>query len=389
MASEEPTHHPAWALAAERVLLADGRIRPAVLTIERGRISEIGKAAPKGLPLVEAGPLLLTPGLVDLHGDAFERQLMPRPGVLFDLPLAMLDTDRQLAANGITTAFHGLTWSWEPGLRSVATGRAVAAFLARHRAALLVEHRLHVRFELFNLEGLEELSGLIRAGQAHLVAFNDHTPGMAAAALEPTGNIGHAYRALVSREEFNRRALAMYARAAEVPAAITALAAVCRETGLPMLSHDDASPEVRRRFRGLGATICEFPTNLATAQEARAHGEHVVMGAPNVLRGKSHLGWLSALEAVEAGVATVLASDYFYPALLQAPFRLATRNGWSLGEAWALVAANPARAAGLTDRGTIAPGQRADLAAIADDRGLPPRCMGLWRGGLPIGPTRP
>src|SRR5262249_61125076 len=66
---------------------------------------------------IDASGLLVLPGLVDIHGDAFERQLMPRPGVAFDADVALMETDRQLVANGITTAFHAVTWSWEPGLR--------------------------------------------------------------------------------------------------------------------------------------------------------------------------------------------------------------------------------------------------------------------------------
>ena len=67
----------------------------------------------------DAGGYLVLPGIVDLHGDAFERQLMPRPGVHFAPVSALLETDRQLLANGSTTAYHGVTLSWEPGLRGI------------------------------------------------------------------------------------------------------------------------------------------------------------------------------------------------------------------------------------------------------------------------------
>ena len=374
-----------WSLLSERVVLPCGAVRRAVLSIDGGRITAIGTTPVRGLPLLDLGRLLLAPGLVDLHGDAFERQLMPRPGVMIDIDLAFLDTDRQLVANGITTAFHGLSWSWEPGLRSVQTGRAVLLFLEQHRTSLLADHRLHVRFEVFNLHAAPELAELIAARRVDLLAFNDHTPAMAEAAGQPTGNLGNAYRALVPRATFNELALAVHARAERVPATMEALAAAGRTAKVPMLSHDDGSPERRRFFRALGATICEFPTNLQTAQEARGAGEAVVMGAPNLLRGKSHLGWVSAQEAIEGDAANVLASDYYYPALLQAPFQLERRGVLGLAEAWRLVAANPAHAAGLHDRGEIAAGQRADLIAVDDLTGLPPRCIGCWRGGRPIG----
>ncbi|MFO1039944.1 MAG: alpha-D-ribose 1-methylphosphonate 5-triphosphate diphosphatase [Geminicoccaceae bacterium] len=347
-------------LTSRRTLLPDAGVVPATVTIADGLIAEIG---PPG-DGEDLGDLLLAPGLVDIHGDAFERQIMPRPGVLFDLAMGLVDSDRQLLANGITTAFHGLTWSWEPGLRSPNTGRSLIEALDRLRPKLGGDHRWHLRFETFNLDGLEPAIDLIREGKVDLLALNDHTPGMAAAAAKPTGNLGAAIRAGVPLAQFNDLVRTVHARAPEVDAAMRRLAAAAREVGLPILSHDDEDPEERASYRDLGSHVAEFPKTLATAQAARAAGDAVVMGAPNALRGRSHLGALSATEAIEAGVCTVLASDYFYPALLQAPFSLARRGLLDLHEAWALVSGNPAAASGRDDRGAIAIGRRADLVVI-------------------------
>jgi alpha-D-ribose 1-methylphosphonate 5-triphosphate diphosphatase len=213
------------------------------------------------------------------------------------------------------------------------------------------------------------------------VAWNDHTPEMVMAAAKPTGNLGNAIRAGLRVPEFNAMAHSVHARAGEVGAALECLAAVAREAQVPLLSHDDSSPEVRQRYRALGSRISEFPRMLAAAHEARKGGEDVVMGAPNVLRGRSHMGWLSAEEAVAERVCTILASDYYYPALLQAPYTLAAQGLMELGGAWQLVSANPARAAGLPDRGTIAAGQRADLVVVEEGRGLPPRVVTTIVGG--------
>ncbi|HZF75741.1 MAG TPA: amidohydrolase family protein, partial [Acetobacteraceae bacterium] len=130
-------------------------------------------------------------------------------------------------------------------------------------------------------------------------------------------------------------------------------------------SHDDASPEDRAAFRALGATICEFPMTEEAAGAARAAGEHVVMGAPNVVRGGSHLGWASAAPLAEHGVVSVLASDYYWPAMMEAAFAMESRGVLSPGRAWALVSANPAAALDLTDRGRLAPGLRGDVV-VAD-----------------------
>ncbi|MCQ4163057.1 phosphonate metabolism protein PhnM, partial [Roseomonas sp. GC11] len=141
--------------------------------------------------------------------------------------------------------------------------------------------------------------------------------------------------------------------------------------GLPMASHDDATLEERALFRGLGAAICEFPMAEAVAAAARAAGEDVVMGAPNVVRGGSHLGWASAAPLAERGLVTVLASDYVWPCLLEAAFILARRGVLDLPAAWALISANPARAAGLTDRGALAEGLRGDVVVVDPARPAP------------------
>lgn len=132
-----------------------------------------------------------------------------------------------------------------------------------------------------------------------------------------------------------------------------------------MLSHDETSLEQRALFRALGAAICEFPLTEEVAADARAQGEHVVMGAPNVVRGGSHLGWASAAPLAERGLVSVLASDYHWPALFEAPFVMLRRGVLDLAAAWALVSANPAEALGLTDRGALAPGLRGDALVVS------------------------
>ena len=189
-------------LASRRVILPDGRIAPATVTVEGALITAVSPYDPAP-GAADLGDRLLAPGLVDVQGDAFERQVMPRPGVPVDPAVGLLDTDRQLVANGITTAFHGLTWSWEPGLRGTSSGRLLIDTLDRLRPALACDHRWHLRFEAYNLAGLDEAVSLVRGRRVGMVAFNDHTPGMAEAVLKPTGNIGNADRALVPVAEFN------------------------------------------------------------------------------------------------------------------------------------------------------------------------------------------
>lgn len=370
-------------LFSRRVLLPDGTVRAATLHLDEGAIAAVSEDAAPG-NATDLGELLLAPGLVDIHGDAFERQIMPRPGVMVDLRVGLEEADRQLAANGITTAFHGLTWSWEPGLRSVATGRRVIAALASLRDRLLVDNRLHLRFECHNADGLGEALALVRGRAVDLLAFNDHTPSMAARARTANGTLGYAIRGGVSVEAFNALALEMAGRSDDVPGTIEALAEAAREAGLPMLSHDDDSAALRREFHAMGCAVCEFPTNREAAAEARRLGNPVVMGAPNVLRGKSHIGWASAAEMVAEGLCTILASDYFYPAMLQAVWRLDRLGVLPLAEAWRLVAEEPARAAGMSDRGRLEEGLRADLVVVDDADATLPRVAATFVAGRPV-----
>ena len=341
-----------------QVLLEKDGLAATGLSLSDGVIAAIGTRSGKGLTL-DASGLLVLPGIVDIHGDAFERQLQPRPGVDFPAGIALRDTERQLLANGITTAFHGITLSWEPGLRSLDAWNALLEALEAE--AWTCDMRVHLRWEAYNLDALDTALAAIAAGRVHLVAFNDHTPSILTKLDDPVEGAKYAGRAGMRMAEFRALADRIAARASEVPAARGRIAAAARAAGLPMASHDDDTLPVRAGFRALGARICEFPMAEAVGRDARAAGEHVVMGSPNVVRGRSHLNWASAAAMAEAGICDILSSDYYYPAMGRAAFVLADRGIFDLPRAWALVSGNPAAAAGLRDRGAIAAGKRADV----------------------------
>lgn len=339
------------------VLLDGEGLVPADVTIRDGIIDR-GPARAS----FDASGLLVMPGIVDIHGDAFERQIHPRPGVDFPIDLALRDTETQLLANGITTALHGVTLSWEPGLRSLPVWRELLDTLEAGRWTC--DMRVHLRWEAFNLEALDTALADIAGGRVALLAFNDHFRSIEHKLSDPVEGAKYAGRAGMKMEDFRALVERVASHEAEVPAGQERIGAAARAAGLPMASHDDGTLAARDRFRGLGARICEFPVAEEVAHAAVAAGDFVVMGCPNVVRGKSHLGWASAARMAEAGACTVLASDYYYPAMPRAAFVLAGRGVLGLDRAWALIAANPARAAGLDDRGTIAPGKRGDLAIV-------------------------
>lgn len=355
----------AISLVNGRVLPKTGDLVEATVTIEGGLIVEIG--GPVRGREVDAGGRLVLPGIIDLHGDAFERQIMPRPGVHFPLDLALHDTDAQMIANGITTAYHGVTYSWEPGLRGAESTRALKTAIERTRPHLSVDTRFHLRHETHNLPAEDEVAEWLRGGMVDLLAFNDHSDMILDRILQQGKSTAtYTQRTGLSHDAFMELLHDIVARKPKVQASIARLAAVAHENGIPIASHDDRTPEDRHAYHALNARIAEFPMNTATAEAAVALGDPVICGAPNVVRGGSHLGAEGILAATEVreGRCAILVSDYYYPALAQAPFRLASDGDLKFEDAWRLVSTNPAQAAGLSDRGALEIGARADLVVM-------------------------
>lgn len=367
------------------VILPDDVVETDVL-VEDGIIVAIGSSE-AGDTQIDGRGQFLAPAMVDIHGDAFERQVMPRPNVFFPMDAALLDTDRQLASNGIATAYHALTLSWEPGLRSVQHGRELMQAINALSGRLTVENRIQLRWETFAFEAIELMQQALQAPLTPSIAFNDHTsmsmrafdvpvqqrafeqsPDFSVASLQDDRMrkriAGNAKRSGLGEDEYIALLSQVWDRRDQVGAAIEQVAEMGRAAGAPMLSHDDTQIETRTYYREIGARIAEFPMTTHVAHEARAHGDAIIYGAPNVVRGGSHIGSPSAAQMVEQGLCDVLASDYFYPAMLAGVARLHNERRASLPALWSLVSTGPARASGLTDRGAIAPGLRADLVLI-------------------------
>ncbi len=365
-------------ISSRRVLL-QGEVQPATLQLHGGTIASVEGYAPAGG--VDWGDALLAPGIIDVHGDAFERQWMPRARVFFPLDIALAETDRQLLSNGITTAYHGLTVSWEPGLRGIEHGRLMVDALRSAKDRLRCDTRLHLRFEVYALDEVPELLDWIASGSVDLIGFNDHLAQIAAH-LEVESKAGkYAERSGLSLAEFRMLLGQAQSRAPEIPSAVERIAEAAARHAIPLASHDDETPEMRARYARLGARICEFPVDELTARAAIGDGAEVVFGGPNVVRGKSHTGRLAAAPAFAKGLGTVMSSDYYYPALLHGVYRLIETGGLSLPGAWALVTANAARALRLEDRGQLTAGKRADVLAVDDRDPALPRVLATWAKG--------
>ncbi len=359
--------------------LVHGDISETVLQTAGRDIALVGSGS---APLtLDASGLLVLPGIVDIHGDAFERQMMPRPGVDFPIDVALIDSDRQAIANGITTVFHATTWSWEPGLRGADNAESLLNAIEAMRPRLAADTRFHLRQETYNLDGEATIEQWLAAGRIDLLAFNDHMNSIVANLDRPQKRAKTVERTGLSNDAFDRLVADVMARAGEVPGSVSRLAAAARTHGVRMLSHDDESPAQRQAYRAMGVTIAEFPVNEETARAAADGGDFIVFGAPNVVRGGSHTGWTRASDMIAKGLCSVLASDYYYPAPLLAAFRLAADGVLSLPQAWALISSAPAMAAGLTDRGRLAAGQRADMILVDDRVPLRPRIVAVIAAG--------
>lgn len=361
--------------------LLGGELLETALQIADGEIGAVGSDHGRGTFGLDARGLLVLPGIVDLHGDAFERQIMPRPGVNFPVDVALVDSDRQAVGNGITTVYHATTWSWEPGLRSGDNARQLLEAIETLRPQLKADTRFHLRHETYNLDAEAEIVQWLSDGRIDLFAFNDHMDSTVGNLEKPQKRARMVERCGLSNIEFDRLVALVVSRGYGVPNSIERLAGAARSANVRMLSRDDASPAMRKAFRVQGVGIAEFPVNEETARAAAEAGDFIVFGAPNVVRGGSHTGWTRAADMIAKGLCSILASDYYYPAQLLAAFRLAADGLLPLTDAWNLISAAPAQAAGLSDRGFLAAGYRADIILVDDEVPLRPRIVAVIAAG--------
>jgi alpha-D-ribose 1-methylphosphonate 5-triphosphate diphosphatase len=352
--------------------------------IEDGRIAALDPESTGNAELIDLSGKFLIPGLIDLHCDALEKEIEPRPKVHFPLDFASAQADKRNATAGITTVFHALSFAnHELGVRNNAFAAEIACAVHAWQPHALVDNRVHVRYEVTDETAPAILSELINSGAAHLLSFMDHSPG------QGQFRDVEAYRDYLARTYKTDENALDTIMARKQAAALGAmermqgLAAKAQSHGLAIASHDDDSPAKVAMMQGLGAVISEFPINLETARAARNQNLATLFGAPNILRGKSQAGNMRALDAIASGVADCLCSDYSPAALLPAIMRLPELTDISLPRAVALATGNPARAAGLADRGEIAIGKRADLVAVKMLGSLP-QAEKVWVGGTPI-----
>ncbi len=370
-------------LTRARVVLYDEVLEDASLLIEEGVIRAINPESCGEARIQDLKGELLMPGMIDLHCDALEKEVEPRPNVHFPLDFACAQADKRNAAAGITTVYHALSFaSDELGVRNTRFAAQVAEAVHDWRPHGLVDNRVHCRYEITDETGVAVLQQLLADNAMHMISMMDHTPGQG------------QFKDMAAYRDFLTRTYKKTADEVEVIverkleaasgafARMQTLARDAHRAGIAVASHDDDSAARVETMSGIGADISEFPITLEAAQAAKAAGMSTIFGAPNILRGKSQSGSMKAIDAIHAGVADCLCADYAPATLIVAVLRIPQASDLSLPEAVRLVTANPARAAKLDDRGVIEVGRRADLIAVGQPGGVP-QVTDAWVHGKP------
>lgn len=312
---------------------------------------------------------LVIPGLIDLHTDNLERHFQPRAGVTWDGVAAAISHDAQVATSGITTVYDSLTIGAAQGWDSRAemVGPMIEGlFEAADHAMLRIDHRLHLRCEITHQDLVSIFDEHVAHNDVHMVSLMDHAPG------DRQSPDIDAYRKRYQKNGMSdvevEAHISGLIKASERygPSNIAAIAERARQKDIPLATHDDARLEHVDHAISLGAAFTEFPTTLEAARHAAMHGLPVLMGSPNLMRGGSHSGNVSAGDLATAGLLDLLASDYIPASLIKAAFKLTMAPyDFSLPAAMATVSRAPAQTAGLLDRGRIAAGLRADFVRVA------------------------
>lgn len=368
-----------------RVVGRDRELPQGTLLVRDGIIEAVepGKAALKEAIDFEGDYLL--PGMVELHTDNLEKHFAPRPGVRWPGRLAVISHDAQIAAAGITTVLDAIAVGdvRDGAVRMEILRDMIAAIDASQKSGMLrVEHLLHLRCEISFKDLLQLVEPMTELSWLKLISVMDHTPGQRQF-VNPEKYRQYYQGKFGLTDEAMDRFMAEQISAASAYGAKNRrdLVALCRAKGLPLASHDDATPDHVAEAAADGMVVAEFPTTHEAAALSRRHGMKVMMGGPNLVRGGSHSGNISARSLAEKGELDIISSDYVPSSMLQSAFLLPKQvPGITLPQAIAMVSCQPAEAVGLTDRGAIEPGKRADLLRVAVIDDMPVvRCA--WRAG--------
>lgn len=326
----------------------------------------------------------LIPGLIEMHTDHLETQFQPRPGVLWPSPLAALVAhDTQVVGSGITTVLDSICCGQlnEGKMRHTLLDMSISAIRnAREKNILRADHQLHLRCEICDPHVMDMFEPYADEENLRLVSLMDHTPGQRQ--FCDYNKYREYHKCLDWSEEQFQELVTQLKDEQETNAAKnrSILLAMCHRRNIPIASHDDTTVEHVEEAVREGLTISEFPTTLEAARKAKEEGLGIVMGAPNVVRGGSHSGNVSARDLAAEGLLDILSSDYVPASLLHGAFMLHETLEIPLHEALSTVTSTPARLLKLNDRGELAVGKRADIVRVKTVDSVPV-VRSVWRGG--------
>lgn len=324
--------------------------------------------------VIEAKGNFVLPGIIDLHTDALESEVTPRPGANFPLKVALQEIDTKMLACGITTVYHSIHLGYDDAVNSSKSKYTRKEIIEEtHRFAqssALCDSKIHLRFEITGTDAVGLLKELIEAGTIDLLSFMDHTPGQGQYPRDHfiKNQMSKGFTEEQAIEELDRR----QSRSRVSREELQNITKRATELGIPVASHDDDQPELVQKNHDMGLTISEFPINMETAQKATELGMHVLGGASNVLRGGSLSGNLCMTEAIKSGALGGLCSDYYPPSIYHSVFKLHHEQDLSLPCSTKLATLSPAIAAGIQEcKGSIELGKKADLILVEVVDGLP------------------
>ena len=365
-------------------LVLPGEVVTGTVVLRGGRIVDLDRAPSTLASAIDLDGDYLLPGLVELHTDNLERHAMPRPKVRFPMWGAVQAHDAEVACAGITTVFDaiGVGDPYHQGFRAQNQGELLPVLDALESAGVLrADHRIHARCELPAANTRALFEPFAHHRRLGLVSLMDHTPGQRQWADLDHARVYYTGKKGWSDAQFDHEVRLAPARQRDHTGPNRDwFAAYARATGTALASHDDTTAAHVDEAHHLGAVISEFPTTLEAARRARARGLLTLAGAPNVLRGASHAGNVAAVTLVREGVLDALSSDYLPSSLLAAAWQLADEGLLDLPAAVRLVTQQPAHAVGLTDRGALACGLRADLVRVRTVAGHPV-VREVWNAG--------
>jgi len=369
-----------------RLVTPSGVREEAAVRIEEGIIVEIAPATGAPAGALDACGHYLMPGFVDLHSDAVEKGIEPRPNTFFPVDIAVFELDKKIAACGITTMFHSLSFAeMEVGLRSNSTAAGIVRQIGQFGHKLKVRTRVHARFEITDLGAVPFLDGLIRDDLIQLFSFMDHSPGQGQ--FRDITSFKSYYGPVYGKSDqemddiIDRK---QCAKEGDAQQAIDHLVGLCKERGISIASHDDDCRKKIQWLKGMGIGLTEFPVNIEAVRSAKEHGIGICLGSPNVLRGQSQARNLSARDAISWGFGDILCSDYSPMTMLHAVLALERLGILPLNEAVNMVSLNPAAAVGIADQvGSIEVGKQADLVLV-DHSDEFPRILKTFVGGREV-----